>query len=40
MTLELLSLLPQRRHGPPLRGSVQIDEAYLGGERSGGKAWT
>jgi transposase-like protein len=35
---KLMEAMHQREAGQPLAGEVRIDDAYLGGERSGGKA--
>ena len=33
---KIMEAMCEREHAYPLRGKVQIDDAYLGGERNGG----
>ena len=37
MHSKIMEAMYEREHAYPLRGMVQIDDAYLGGERNGGK---
>lgn len=38
MKHKLMEAMRQREENQPLQGSVRVDDAYLGGERTGGKA--